>query len=61
MGSVESTEDNGHIFFPATNTCSKNNGGCSHLCLPSGVSKVTCHCPGEMSLGVDEKICRREL
>ena len=36
------------MYFPAaqngTNACAKNNGGCQHLCLPTGPAKHVCKC-----------------
>ncbi|XP_025087886.1 low-density lipoprotein receptor-related protein 4-like isoform X3 [Pomacea canaliculata] len=38
------------------NRCGKNNGGCSHLCLPSP-GGVSCACPTGLLLQPDQKTC----
>lgn len=40
------------------NPCSKNNGGCSHLCLLNGNGTYECDCPHVMRLEADRKTCR---
>ena len=37
--------------------CSKNNGNCSHFCLPNGVGGRTCGCEGWFDLLSDGLTC----
>ena len=41
----------------AAPVCGGNNGGCSHVCLPSPSGAVTCACPSGMALDADNKNC----
>ncbi|KAL3843281.1 hypothetical protein ACJMK2_021223 [Sinanodonta woodiana] len=41
---------------PARNHCGRNNGGCSHLCLPNSRS-YSCACPTGLHLKEDKKTC----
>ncbi|XP_032221449.2 low-density lipoprotein receptor-related protein 6 isoform X2 [Nematostella vectensis] len=43
---------------PGNNTCSKQNGGCSYLCLPSATG-TQCACPWESLLSSDNKSCAK--
>lgn len=40
------------------NSCSDNNGGCAHLCLPVGVAARVCKCSMGYQLNPDGKTCR---
>ena len=50
-----------HPFPPSgiTNPCGLNNGGCSHLCLLSGVesSGFVCACPDDIQLNENQRHC----
>lgn len=48
------------------NACGTNNGGCSHLCLPSpqfttSSAKYSCACPDELHLGHDSRTCTNDM
>ena len=52
------------IIIAATNACGRNNGGCSHLCLPApfiphlpDLPKYRCACPDGGSLSRDGLSC----
>lgn len=40
------------------NSCSDNNGGCAHLCLPVGLTSRVCKCSMGYQLNSDGKTCR---
>ena len=52
------------LLFPleAANPCAVNNGGCSHLCLPSvtAVSGYSCACPTGLTATEDHYNCSSE-
>jgi len=37
------------MWVTGSNACNNNNGGCSHVCTPSGHS-VECSCPSDVGL-----------
>lgn len=46
------------IFSSGLNPCSwKDRGGCSHLCLPTGVINFRCSCPSLGGLVIKNKTC----
>lgn len=48
--------------IPVSTPCSRNNGGCSHICLLSPAPKGhTCACPTGIILGSDGKQCHSEM
>ncbi|XP_032691228.1 vitellogenin receptor-like isoform X2 [Odontomachus brunneus] len=45
------------IIVHEENGCRKNNGNCSHVCLPSSYISYICACPPEMMLSADNHTC----
>ncbi|XP_012532761.2 vitellogenin receptor [Monomorium pharaonis] len=39
------------------NGCQKNNGNCSHVCLPSFINSFICACPPGLELSIDNRTC----
>ena len=44
------------LLFP--DSCTFNNGGCSHACTSLRHWKVQCSCPADMQLMEDGKTCQ---
>ena len=42
----------------ATTGCTKDNGGCEHLCLLDAAKTVKCACTTGFELGADGKSCK---
>lgn len=53
---VVTTSDN--FFFKFSDSCSTNNGGCSHVCTSLRHWKVQCSCQGNLQLKDDGKTCQ---
>ncbi|KAG8193521.1 hypothetical protein JTE90_003732 [Oedothorax gibbosus] len=48
---------------PGPNRCGSDNGGCSHLCLPSprdSGKQCACACPNSLALAFNGKVCLKE-
>ena len=45
----------------ATNACSNNNGGCQHLCLPTGGTTRSCACTTGFQLNDDLTTCSSKI
>uniref|UniRef100_A0A1I7Y4K7 EGF-like domain-containing protein n=1 Tax=Steinernema glaseri TaxID=37863 RepID=A0A1I7Y4K7_9BILA len=43
----------------ATSKCQKNNGGCSHICVPTPEAEAKCLCPNDMELSADGTTCTK--
>lgn len=45
------------FFYPASHPCSRDNGGCSHICIAKGDGTSTCSCPMHLVLLQDLLHC----